>query len=147
VAGANGALDFVIPSDICLSVMTRTREVSRNRQTRTGSGRTLISLSINQINEGYTMSKSPIRKVRRFAAAVVGVLASLAAVCAAAPAAFAMPLSPVDQSGTGSTVASHNGTPGWEIALIAVGAVMLICLFVAVVLHRHAPARLNRAVS
>jgi hypothetical protein len=92
------------------------------------------------------MSKSPIRTARHFAAAVVGVLASLAAVCAAAPAAFAMPLSPVDQ-GTGATVASHSGTPGWEIALIAIGAVMLVSLLVAVVLHRHAPARLNRAVS
>jgi hypothetical protein len=34
-------------------------------------------------------------------------------------------------------VAAHSGTPGWEIALIAIGTVMLICLLVAVVLRRR----------
>jgi hypothetical protein len=44
-------------------------------------------------------------------------------------------------------VAAHSGTPAWEIALIAIGAVMLICLLVAVVLRRRSPVRLQRAVS
>jgi hypothetical protein len=77
-------------------------------------------------------------------------LASLAAVCAAAPAAFARPLLPPDDSGTAGTAATlarHSGTPGWEIALIVIGAVMLIGLLVVVVLRRRAPARLQKAVS
>jgi hypothetical protein len=100
------------------------------------------------------MSKSPIAsKARRCAAAVVGLLASLVAVFAAAPAAFAMRPLPPDNSGspasaaTAAPVVAHSGTPGWEIALIAVGAVMLICLLVAVVLHRRTPARVQGAVS
>jgi hypothetical protein len=94
------------------------------------------------------MSKSPTPSTTRHcAAAVVGLLASLAAVCAAAPAAFAKSLPPPDGSETAATVAGHSGTPGWEIALIAIGAVMLICLLVAVVLRRRNPAKLQRAVS
>jgi hypothetical protein len=98
--------------------------------------------------EEHTMSKSPIAsKARQCAAAVVGLLASLAAVCAAAPAALAEPLPPPDGSGSAATVAAHSGTPAWEIALIAMGAVLLICLLVAVVLRRRTSARLQRAVS
>jgi hypothetical protein len=94
------------------------------------------------------MSKSPISsKARHSTAAVVGFLAGLAAICAAAPAAFARPLPPPDESGTAARVAGHSGTPGWEIALIAIGAVMLICLLVAVMLRRRSSVRLQRAVS
>jgi hypothetical protein len=104
-------------------------------------------LSITQYEE-HTMSKSPIRtRIGRGAAAVVGVLLSLAAVCAAAPAAFATRLPPPEGSGTAATVARHSGTPGWEIALIVVGAVILIGLLAAVVLRRRAPASLQRAVN
>jgi hypothetical protein len=113
----------------------------------------VISLSITQCEE-YTMRKSPIAsKARHCAAAVVGLLASLAAVCAAAPAAFAMRLPPPGDAGTAGTaataapVSAHSGTPGWEIALITIGAVMLICLLVAVILHRRSSAKLQRAVS
>ena len=60
---------------------------------------------------------------------------------------MAVLLPPPDGSGTAATVARHGGTPGWEIALIAIGAVMLIGLLVAVTLRRRAPARLQRAVN
>jgi hypothetical protein len=101
------------------------------------------------------MSKSPtFSKTRRCAVALAGLLTTLAAVCAAAPDAFAlhlmsMQVPPPDETGTAATatVAGHSGTPGWEIALIVIGAVMLISVLVAVVLHRRAPARLQRAVS
>jgi len=94
------------------------------------------------------MSKSPApSKARYSAAAVVGLLASLAAICAAAPAAFARPLAPPDGTGIAATVATHSGTPGWEIALIAIGAVMLICLLVAAVLRRRTSVRPQGAVS
>jgi hypothetical protein len=112
----------------------------------------VTSLSITQYEE-HIMSKSPsTSKARHCAAAVIGLLASLAAVCAAAPAAFANrlvaePLPPPDGSGSAATVAGHSGTPGWEIAVIAIGAVMLISLLVAVVLRLRSPARLQKAVS
>jgi hypothetical protein len=93
------------------------------------------------------MTKSrTLSTARHSAAAVVGLLATLAAVCAAAPAAFARPLPPPDRSETAASVAGHSGTPGWEIALIAIGAVMLISLLVAVALRRRNPAKLQRAV-
>jgi hypothetical protein len=89
------------------------------------------------VQEEYTMSKSPtLSRVRHVATAVIGFLASLAAVCAAAPAAFARLPGP-DDPGNEPTVAGHSGTPGWEIALIVIGAVMLICLLVAVLLRRR----------
>jgi hypothetical protein len=59
----------------------------------------------------------------------------------------AEPLPPPDGSSTVVTVAGHSGTPGWEIALIAIGAVMLIGLLVAVALRRRTSVRLQRAVS
>lgn len=95
------------------------------------------------------MSKSPIlRRARHCAAALVGLLASLAAVCTAAPAAFAMRLPPTDDSGSAVAVAAHSGTPGWEVAVIAIGVVMLIGLSVALVLRRRTPAaRVQSAVS
>jgi hypothetical protein len=94
------------------------------------------------------MSKSSTSsKARHSLAAVVGLLASLAAICAAAPAAFARPLAPPNDSGTVVSVTGHSGTPGWEIALIAIGAVLVICLLVAVVLRKRSSVRLQRAVS
>ena len=130
-----------------VSVTARTPEVSPARQTRTEIWLTVMSLSITQYEE-HTMSKSlTLSRARHSAAAVVGLLVSLAAICAAAPAAFARPLAPPDGSGTAASVAGHSGTPGWEIALIAIGAVMLIGLLVAVVLRRRSSVRLQRAVS
>jgi MYXO-CTERM domain-containing protein len=106
-----------------------------------------MSLSITQCEE-HTMSKSSTpRPFRHGVAALVGFLASLAAVCLAAPAAFARPLAPPDQSGTAASVAGQAGTPGWEIALIAIGAVLLVGLLVAVVLRRRTSVRVQRAVS
>ena len=65
------------------------------------------------------MSKSPIRrKARRFVVLLAGLLASLVAVCAAAPSAFAMRLVPPDEAGSAPAMAQHPGPPGWEIALI-----------------------------
>jgi hypothetical protein len=94
------------------------------------------------------MSKSPtLSRARQCVAAIVGILATLAAVCAAAPAAFARPLPPPDGSATVVTLPGHSCTPGWEIVLITIGAVMLIGLLVAAVLRKRTSARLQRAVS
>jgi hypothetical protein len=112
----------------------------------------VISVSINSIprplQEEYTMSKSPIRrKARPFVMSIAGLLASLIAVCAAAPSAFAMRLSPPDESGSAPTVAQHAGPSGWEIALIAIGAALLVGLLIAVARRGRATSRLQRAMS
>jgi hypothetical protein len=93
------------------------------------------------VSKSFTLSKI------RLSAAVSGLLASLVAICAAAPAGFAEPLPPPDGAGTAASVAGHSGIPGWEIALIAIGAVILISLLVAVVLRRRTSAKLQRALS
>jgi hypothetical protein len=58
-----------------------------------------------------------------------------------------MNLAPTDDSGTATSVAAHSGPPGWAIALIAVGVVMLAGLLVGVVLRRRSPAKVRSAVS
>ncbi len=94
------------------------------------------------------MSKSPIRrKARRFVVSLAGLLASLVAVCAAAPSAFAMRLLPPDEAGSAPAMAQHPGPPGWEIALIAIGAALLVSLLIAVALRGRATSRLQKAMS
>jgi hypothetical protein len=94
------------------------------------------------------MSKSLIRrKARHFVISGAGLLVALVAVCAAAPSAFAMRLSPPDESGRAPTMAQPAGPPGWEIALMAIGAVLLVSLLVVVALRGRTTSRLQRAMS
>ena len=93
---------------------------------------------------------NPIRRIRR----ITGLLAGLACIClglAAAPAAFARTLPPFGVSGAVTTPAPPpvqvhtvvvGGMPGWQIALIAVGAA-LVAATIAVVLDRGRTARLK----
>ena len=74
-----------------------------------------------------------IRRVRRFVAVLAGFGAALL-MLTAAPAAFAMRLpppggatvsSPLPQVSTVTRTVVVGGMPGWQIALIAVGAALL----------------------
>jgi hypothetical protein len=78
--------------------------------------------------------------IRRFAGALAGLAAALVAFGAAAPAALAVNVPPPARSGGApeppapvSVVA--GGMPGWQIALIAVGAALLAAAL-AVLLDR-----------
>jgi peptidoglycan/LPS O-acetylase OafA/YrhL len=92
----------------------------------------------------------PFRPARRLA----GILAALATVlltvaAAAAPAAFADPVPPIGGGGTvapppPAQVVVAGGMPGWQIALIAVGAAILAAA-VAVFLDRARTARRHQA--
>lgn len=44
-------------------------------------------------------------------------------------------------------MAQHPGPPGWEIALIAIGAALLVSLLIAVALRGRATSRLQKAMS
>jgi len=86
------------------------------------------------------------RPVRRLSGLLAGQAATLLAVAAAAPAAFAEPVPPV---GGGDVVVAPSappqiivagGMPGWQIALIALGAAVLAAA-VAVFLDRARTAR------
>jgi hypothetical protein len=80
---------------------------------------------------------------RRIFAAVV-TLAGTVLALATAPAAFAKPLPPPDcctsGTATGVTFVTGGGMPGWQIALIAVGAA-LVAAVLAVLLDRAWAAR------
>jgi hypothetical protein len=90
----------------------------------------------------------PFRPIRRLACALAGLAAALLAATAAAPAAFAVPVPPMGGGdGTPPSVPTvvAGGMPGWQIALIAIGAAV-VAAAVAVFLdraratHRHQPA-------
>jgi hypothetical protein len=92
---------------------------------------------------------NPIHRIRRLAGVLAGVLLALAA-AAAAPAALAgnrplpdgrpafVPTYPATSPAT--VVVAAGGMPGWQIALIAIGAA-LVAATVAVVLDRALAAR------
>jgi len=86
---------------------------------------------------------------RRILAAVI-TLAGAVLALATAPAAFARPLPPPDCCVTGAdapvTVITTGGMPGWQIALIAVGAA-LAGAAMAVLLDRAWAARKTRAAT
>jgi hypothetical protein len=93
---------------------------------------------------------NPIHRIRRLAGVLAGVLLALAAAAAAAPAALAgnrplpdgrpafVPTYPATSPAT--VVVAAGGMPGWQIALIAIGAA-LVAATVAVVLDRALAAR------
>jgi hypothetical protein len=97
--------------------------------------------------KGIAMSKSSTSiRLRRCATAVAGLLASIVAICAAAPGAFARPAQ--DDSAAAPVV--HSGSPTWEIALIAIGvavAVGLVSLAAVAVARGHSTAKAQRALS
>jgi hypothetical protein len=95
---------------------------------------------------------NPIRHIRRVAAALAGLACAWFGIAVAAPAAFAVPVPP---SGGGSCAAlppkhplvpvqvhtvAVGGMPGWQIALIAIGAA-LFAAAAAVLLDRAWTAR------
>jgi hypothetical protein len=89
-----------------------------------------------------------IRHIRRFVAVLAGFGAALL-MLTAAPAAFAMRLpppggptvsSPLPQTRTATSTVVVGGMPGWQIALIAVGAALLAAT-VAVLADRTRAAR------
>ena len=92
------------------------------------------------------------RPVRRLSGLLAGQAATLLAVAAAAPAAFAEPVPPV---GGGDVVVAPSappqiivagGMPGWQIALIAIGAA-LAAATVAVLFDRSRAARKMHATT
>jgi hypothetical protein len=90
---------------------------------------------------------NPIRTIRRSAALVAGLAAALVAVIAATPAAFAddvphpgaLPRHPVPFA-SHAHAAVAGGTPGWQVALIVGGAV-LVAAAIAVLLGRARAAQ------
>ena len=89
-----------------------------------------------------------IRRMRRFVAVLAGFGAALL-MLTAAPSAFAMRLpprggpavsSPLPQASTVTRTVVVGGMPGWQIALIAVGAALLAAT-VAVLADRARAAR------
>ena len=90
-----------------------------------------------------------MKHLRRIFAAVA-TLAGAVLALATAPAAFARPLPPPDCCVTGAdapvTVITTGGMPGWQIALIAVGAA-LAGAAMAVLLDRAWAARKTRAAT
>ena len=88
-----------------------------------------------------------IRHVRRLAAALAGLAGALLAVAAAAPAALAQPFPPRPPGwdkhpppGAGIHTVAAGGMPGWQIALIAIGAA-LIAATAAVLAYRARATR------
>ena len=91
----------------------------------------------------------PAHLIRRATAILAGLTASLLALSAGAPAAFAYVLPPGPSSGgtagppPARTVVT-GGTPGWQIALIAAAAAILAATG-AVLLDRTRAARRHQA--
>jgi hypothetical protein len=89
----------------------------------------------------------PFRPVPRLAGILAALATALLAATVAAPAAFAFPVPPGgDGDGTPSPVQTvvAGGTPGWQIALIAVAAAV-VAAAVAVLLDRARAARRHQA--
>jgi hypothetical protein len=86
--------------------------------------------------------------VRRLAGALAALAGALLAAATAAPAAFALPRPPI--GGGGRAAASPTvrvitgGMPGWQVALIAVGAALLAAA-AAVFLDRTRATRRHQA--
>ncbi|HEY7147541.1 MAG TPA: hypothetical protein VH637_25110 [Streptosporangiaceae bacterium] len=87
----------------------------------------------------------PFRAIRRLASTLAALAAALLTATAAAPAAFAT-LPPPEPGGTAGVppptvqTVTVGGMPGWQIALIAIGAA-IVAAAVAVLLDRARTAR------
>jgi hypothetical protein len=91
----------------------------------------------------------PFRTVRRLAGTLAALTATLLATATAAPAAFALPQPPMAGGDGTPPPPVHTvvvgGMPGWQIALIAIGAALLaaaaaVALDRARTARRHQPA-------
>jgi hypothetical protein len=92
---------------------------------------------------------SRIQSIRRLAGVVAGLATAVLAAVVTAPAAFAMHVPPPSGGavGTPPAVQTHTivvgGTPGWQIALIAIGAALAAAVLAVLVyrarLARHQP--------
>jgi hypothetical protein len=91
-------------------------------------------------NEGKPIMRN-FQRIRRFATVLAGMAGSVMALVITAPAAFAMrePPDPVAPP-VHVHVAATGGMPGWQIALIAIGAA-LVAAAAAVLLDRVRLAR------
>jgi uncharacterized membrane protein len=76
-------------------------------------------------------------RLRRLAAVLVGITAALLASTATIPAAFA---SVAPDPGRAGRVVTGGGTPGWQLALIALGAIAVVAA-AAVLLDRALATR------
>jgi membrane protein implicated in regulation of membrane protease activity len=92
----------------------------------------------------------PFRPLRRVAGTLAALAAALLAAAVAAPAAFALPVPP-GGGGDGTVAPSPpvqvvvvGGMPGWQIALIAIGAAILAATG-AVFLDRARTTRRHQA--
>jgi hypothetical protein len=86
--------------------------------------------------------------VRRLGTIAAGFAISVIGICAAAPSAFARVVPPEGGGSTASLPIHHGGISGWEIALIVVGAVVVIGLsLLATVRYRNAAKRPNTALA
>jgi len=96
---------------------------------------------------------NPIRRIRRFAAVLAGLACAWLGLAAAAPAAFATPHPIPDPGGATGNISTPplpvqvhtvvvGGMPGWQIALLVIGAALLAAT-VAVLLDRARAARRN----
>jgi len=90
----------------------------------------------------------PFRTVRRLAGTLAALTATLLATATAAPAAFALPQPPMGGGDATPPPPAQTvvvgGMPGWQIALIAIGAA-LVAAAVAVFLDRARATRRHQA--
>jgi hypothetical protein len=86
-----------------------------------------------------------IRTIGRRMALLVGLATALLATVGAVPA-FARTFPPPDL-GCRSCAPAPGGMPGWQIALIVVGAVAAVVVLAAVLIHRVRVARQQVTVS
>jgi hypothetical protein len=85
-------------------------------------------------------------KLRRTAAAVVGLLLALSGVLVAADTAFAMPVLPPDGDAGSTTptyIVTHSGMSGWQVALVAIGAALAAALLTAMIVRLRLRTRLQ----
>jgi hypothetical protein len=96
-----------------------------------------------------------LNRIRPIAIVMASLFASMVAVFAISPAAYATRLLPVDESGSSqaaplnvpSATAHHGGVAGWEVGLIAVGVVVLASALAIVVVQVKARSALRRTAS
>jgi hypothetical protein len=90
----------------------------------------------------------PFRPLRRVAGILAALATALLAAAAAAPAAFALPAPPIGEYPVSPPppvqVVVAGGMPGWQIALIAIGAAILAAT-AAVFLDRARTTRRHQA--
>ncbi len=96
-----------------------------------------------------------VNRIRTITIIMASLFASMVAVFAISPAAYAVRLLPVDESGSSqaaplnvpSATAHQGGVAIWEVGLIAVGVVVLASALTVVVLHVKARSALRRTAS